>query len=82
MSEIFNYLLEYSFAVADKQTDMILEQIDLLSTFPRLGRMVPDYENERLRELVVGDYVVAYYLVSDDQIDILAIRRSSWISKK
>ncbi|MCE7924063.1 MAG: hypothetical protein DYG98_13495 [Haliscomenobacteraceae bacterium CHB4] len=30
-----------------------------------------------MRELVIGHYLVAYYIVSDEQIDILAIHHGA-----
>lgn len=77
LREIFIYLAEFSLNAADAQAGKILSKIDLLANFPRLGRVLPDYNNERLRELVIGHYLVAYYIVSDEQIDILAIHHSA-----
>lgn len=74
---IFLYLAEFSLNAADAQAGKILSRIDLLINFPRLGRVLPDYNNERLRELVIGSYLVAYYIVFDEQIDILSIHHSA-----
>lgn len=77
LREIFLYLAEFSLNAADAQAGKILSRIDLLANFPKLGRVLPDYNNERLRELVIGLYLVAYYIVSDDRIDILSIHHSA-----
>ena len=42
-----------------------------------MGRVIPEYANDRLREVVVGDYLMAYYIVSEKQIDILAIHHAA-----
>jgi toxin ParE1/3/4 len=74
---IFDYLSDFSLNAADIQVGKILDKIDLLLTFPRIGRVLPDFKNDLLRELLIGDYLVAYYIVSESQIDILTIHHSS-----
>ena len=39
---------------------------------PRLGPVVPEYEDETLRELFVDPYRIVYRLL-DDQVDIVAV---------
>jgi plasmid stabilization system protein ParE len=34
--------------------------VDALERFPQLGRVVPDFDNPLVRELIVGDYRIAY----------------------
>jgi plasmid stabilization system protein ParE len=75
--EIFDYLSEFSLNAADVQVGRILDKIELLKQFPRLGRVVEHFGNQRLRELPINPYVVAYYIVSDARIDILSIHHSA-----
>lgn len=41
----------------------ITDALDDLEPFPRIGRMVPDFQDDALRELIVDDYRVVYRLV-------------------
>ncbi len=75
--EIFDYFSEFSLNAADVQVGRILDKIELLKQFPRLGRMVEHFGNQRLRELLVNPYIVAYYIVSETRIDILSIHHSA-----
>jgi plasmid stabilization system protein ParE len=75
--EIFDYLSEFSLNAADVQVGRILDKIELLKQFPRIGRVVEHFGNQRLRELPINPYVVAYYIVSDVRIDILSIHHSA-----
>jgi toxin ParE1/3/4 len=77
LRDIFDYLSSFSLNAADIQIGKILDKIDLLMTFPRIGRVLPDFKNDRLRELPIGVYLVAYYIVSEEQVDILTIHHSS-----
>jgi toxin ParE1/3/4 len=73
LREIFLYLSNYSLDAADAQAGAILEKIDLLANFPRLGRILSDFNNDLLREMIVDSYSIAYYIVSEQQIDVVAI---------
>ena len=77
LREIFLYLSEYSLNAADMQVEKILNKIDMLKLFPRMGRVVSDFGNDKLRELPIGVYLVAYYIVSDRQIDIITLHHSA-----
>ena len=56
----------------------ILSNLDLLESHPRLGRMVPRYEDESIRELIVGNYRVVYlHDVDADVVRVAAIVHGS-----
>ncbi|PYL06762.1 MAG: type II toxin-antitoxin system RelE/ParE family toxin [Verrucomicrobia bacterium] len=38
----------------------LISETDRLQTFPRLGRVVPEYENENLREIILRPYRIVY----------------------
>jgi len=38
----------------------LISETDRLQTFPRLGRVVPEYENEDLREIILRPYRIVY----------------------
>lgn len=75
--QVYDYISEYSVQVALAQVDRFLEKIELLRQFPRLGKTIDMLNNERLRSLYVGGYRIAYYIVSERQIDILRIHHSA-----
>lgn len=52
--------------------ERIYDAAALLADFPRLGRMVPEYEDEAVRELIVASYRVIY-LVDGDLVAIAAV---------
>ena len=75
LRQIFDYISTYSLEAALLQAERILNKIDLLLQFPRLGKTIPEFNNDRCRELVIGPYLIAYFIVSDEQIHILSIHR-------
>ena len=40
----------------------LISETDRLQTFPRLGRLVPEYQNEDLREIILRPYRIVYRL--------------------
>lgn len=52
----------------------VFKQLDLLRQHPQLGRMVPEFGNEKVRELLYRQYRISYHLVSADRIDVLALQ--------
>jgi toxin ParE1/3/4 len=63
---IVEYVAAFSPTAGNTLADRITQALDTLETFPRLGRMVLDYQDEAIRELIVGDYRVVYRIVGDE----------------
>ena len=74
--EISEYYKPRSEKYAEQLTDKIFEKADNLEQYPQLGRMVPEVERPEIRELIYKNYRIIYNVVSDDQIDILAVHNS------
>ena len=75
LEEIFDYISLESPANAHKFTDEIFNKIEILIDFPNAGRIVPELNNEKYRELIHGNYRIIYSILKN-QIHILAIRHS------
>lgn len=53
-----------------------VESIDQLKKSPNLGRMVPEFENPNIRELIYKSYRIIYRIL-DDIIEIITIFHGS-----
>ncbi len=49
----------------------------MLYDHPRIGRIVPEFENDRIRELIQGKYRIVYRIVNDELIEVLRIIHGS-----
>lgn len=58
---------------ADWLTNKFFEKGDLLVTFPKMGRMVPEIENPLIREVLIDSYRMIYSLSTTDEVRILTI---------
>lgn len=73
VGDIFSYLFDLSPVLADNWIDELNKKINLLMTFPEMGRIVPDYEISFIREVFVRRYRLIYQF-QEETIRILAVR--------
>jgi plasmid stabilization system protein ParE len=73
LSEIHDYVSQDSSRQADKLIRELAQSADRLKTFPRSGRIVPEYEqHDEFRELLVGAYRVIY-CVKASSVGVVAV---------
>ena len=77
LEEVFLFHADRSENFAIAAVDAICDAIFRLEKFPKLGRTVPEFNSPQLRELVVMQYRIVYYLRKDDVVEILRIVHSS-----
>jgi addiction module RelE/StbE family toxin len=77
LKEIHDYIAKNSQRFASITVDKIYQRAQLLTSSPSLGRMVPEIKNEKVRELIIGNYRLIYFIVSEFQIDILRVYHSA-----
>jgi plasmid stabilization system protein ParE len=62
--------------VAPERADEVVTLLGLstrvLAEFPRLGRMLPEFEHEWLREIIVENYRIVYEIL-DDAVAIVVV---------
>ncbi len=66
------YIARHSQQYARAMVERIFDRSELLASHPRLGPVVPEYEEEILRELFVDPSRIVYRLL-DEQVDIVAV---------
>lgn len=76
LHEIINYIAEDSPAYAINFAERIILAVDRLEAFPKLGRIVPEYQDAGVRELIVGNYRIVYKL-HGNHVGIAAIAHAS-----
>jgi len=74
VDEQAQYLAQYSPTRASLFVDSIFRQLELLKQHPRLGRAVPEFGDETIREVLFRQYRLIYRIVADDRIDVLALQ--------
>jgi toxin ParE1/3/4 len=75
--DISNYIAQDSIKEATKWLKQLFVEVDRLEIFPEFGRLVPNFNDEYLREIIFGNYRIVYEL-KKNAIEILTI----WHSRK
>jgi addiction module RelE/StbE family toxin len=63
------------------QIKRIRDRARILKEQPFLGRIVPETQNDSVRELILGNYRIIYRIISKDRIDILTVHHSARLLK-
>ena len=77
LDSITDYIALDSVRYAQDFSEKIFERIQQLIEFPLSGRIVPEFQNHELRELILGKYRIVYRIFSPDKIIILRIIHSA-----
>jgi addiction module RelE/StbE family toxin len=73
LNDIGDFIARDSQRYAELTVEKLFYSVDLLEEHPRLGKMVPEFEDDSIRELIRGSYRIVYHIVDDFRIDILTV---------
>ncbi len=77
LRDIAEYISKDSKRYAKLQVTRLKTRTRILKTQTRSGKIVPEINQENIRELIEGSYRIIYKIVEDNQIDILTIHHSA-----
>ncbi|RLD37463.1 MAG: type II toxin-antitoxin system RelE/ParE family toxin [Bacteroidetes bacterium] len=77
LKDIAEYISKDSKRYAKLQVTRLKTRTRILKTQTRSGKIVPEINQENIRELIEGSYRIIYKIVEDNQIDILTIHHSA-----
>lgn len=55
----------------------LLHAVDRLHDFPQSGRLVPEYSDPAVREVILRPYRIVYRIVSDSELHVLTVHHGS-----
>src|SRR5690606_7711715 len=73
LKDIHAYIAKESKRYALLQIRKLKSRTDILKSNPKSGRIVPEANQEDLRELIEGNYRIIYRIKKDARIDILTV---------
>ena len=76
LKSIYEYISEDSSFYAKRFIDKLVDKVEILETYPNMGRVVPEFENQKIRELIEGNYRIVYR-TSSDRVEIIRVHHSS-----
>ena len=82
LKEIFDYISEDSNHYANKTVNMIYQKAQIISVNLYAGRVVPEFSEPLLRELIFSNYRIVYRIKNEVQVDILRVYHSARLLKR
>lgn len=75
LNKYADYIAEDNVLAAEKWVLSLLDKTNQLSKMPMSGRIVPEYNDPKLREIIEGDYRLIYR-IKKDTVYVLSVRHS------
>lgn len=70
---LVRYIASDDREAAKRFGDRIITRVEALASFPRVGRAVPEYRNDQVREVIIAPYRIIYE--ADDAGATLSVLR-------
>lgn len=77
LKSISDYISRDSKKYAKIQVKRLRLRTNRLKQNPRIGRVVPEIQDENIRELIEGNYRIIYKIINKNRIDILTVHHSA-----
>ena len=75
LNDIGEYIAKDSERYAQLTVERLFNSIDILESHPLSGKMVPEFENDKIRELIRFNFRIVYKVVDNYRIDIISVHR-------
>lgn len=74
--EHLSFIEKTSLENAKQVAKVIMEKIDMLENFPKMGRIVPEFAQKEIRELIIYQYRVVYRIKNLDAVEVISVYHS------
>jgi len=81
INNIAEYIAKDSLQSAYAQVELFFETAIVLEKYPMYVKKVPELNNERFREILVGRYRIIYEVLSQTEIGIVTVHHQSRLLK-
>ncbi|MEI7015030.1 type II toxin-antitoxin system RelE/ParE family toxin [Leptospira licerasiae] len=81
LQDIYDYIAKDSEIYALNVINKIIDVVENVPTFPLMGRVVPEFNIENLRERLSGNYRIVYRINNSQNIEIVTIHHSARLLK-
>jgi len=82
LKTIRDYIAQDSVRYASITINRIYDRAQILSRQPLSGRIVPEFDDPKIRELIIGNYRLVYLIINEESVEILRIYNSARLLKK
>ena len=82
INNIAEFIAKDSIKYANIQVELFFERTHVLKTMPLAGKVTPELNKPKIRELNSGNYRIIYKIISKYRIDILTVHNGYKLLKK
>jgi plasmid stabilization system protein ParE len=82
LKEIYDFIAEDSIRYAVITVNKIYQNVQSIKYNPFLARIVPEINDEKIREVISGNYRIVFKIIDQKLIHILRIYHSARLLKK
>lgn len=77
LNDIADYIEKDSYRYASLVVERLFSTVDVLEQFPLSGRMVPEFQDKSIRELIRINYRIVYKVINKSRIDVITVHHSA-----
>ncbi len=78
VSEIAEYIAQDNPNAAEEWINTVFAKVEQLRSFPESGRIVPEANNQKIRELIYSNYRIIYR-IEEKRLAVLTVRHGKQI---
>jgi len=82
LKDIYEYISVDSMRYAKYMVLKIQNKTEVLKKYPTIGKVVTEFDNDSIREIIEGNYRIIYKIVNPKRIDLLMIHHGARSLKK
>ena len=82
INNIAEFIAKDSIKYANIQVELFFERTHILKKMPMAGKITPELNKTKIRELNSGNYRIIYKIVNKNRIDILTVHNGYRLLKK
>ena len=72
LREIVSFIAANNRPVAELFGFRLMAKVDLLEQFPKIGRVVPEEQDENIREIILPPYRIIYRVLAENHVVAIA----------
>lgn len=81
LQDIYDYICKDSELYAMRVVERIVERIEILNTNSSAGTIVPEFNQQSIRQLIEGNYRIVYRILIDGTVQIVRIYHGARLLK-
>lgn len=74
LAAIHEYIAKDSSKYAERLANKIVDRVEILYLNPKAGKVVPEFDNDHIRELIEGNYRIIYRIIKENKVRIVNIK--------